>query len=81
MPTTLTQTEASEHLERAFSEAQRLQERSSQRSREEKKRLSTLQQVVPKLKRLTKGNATKDDAVSPEELAVLEALKPEKPKT
>jgi hypothetical protein len=76
MPTTLTQAEAAQHLERAFNEAQRLQVRSSQRSQAEKKMLSVLQRVVPKLKRLARGSATKEDAVKPDELAVLETLKP-----
>ena len=76
MATTLTQAEAVEHLERAWNEAQRLAENFSMRSPVEKKRRGVLERVVPKLKRLAKGVATKDDAVKPDELAVLEALKP-----
>ena len=55
MPTTLTQAEAVQHLERAWNEAERLNERASQRSPQEKKRLGLLQSVVPKLKHLAKG--------------------------
>lgn len=76
MPKTLTQAEATEHLERAWNEATRLQERFSQRPKVEKKRLGVLQQVVPKLKRLAKGSASPADAVTQDELAVLETLVP-----
>ncbi|MBX7097289.1 MAG: hypothetical protein K1X89_06240 [Myxococcaceae bacterium] len=76
MPKTLTQAEATEHLERAWNEASRLQLHFSQRPKVEKKRLGLLQQVVPKLKRLAKGSASPADAVTQDELAVLQTLVP-----
>ena len=79
MPKTLTQAEAVAHLERAFNEARRLQDRFSFRPQHEKKQLAVLQRVLPKLKRLARGAASPQDAVKPDELAALEALKPPAP--
>jgi ribosomal protein S15P/S13E len=67
--------EAAEHLERAINEAQRLGEHFSQRTKDEKKRMAHLQQVVPKLKRLAKSLPV-EKAVSAEEQRVLDSLKP-----
>lgn len=78
MPTTLTQKEAAAHLERAWAEAERLQDKVTFRPQNEKKRLGVLQKVLPKLKRLAKGAATEADAVTKDELAVLAALQPVK---
>src|SRR5581483_8298170 len=67
--------EAAEHLERAINEAQRLGEHFAQRTKDEKKRMGHLQQVVPKLKRLAKSLPI-EKAVSDEEQKVLDSLKP-----
>ena len=70
-----TAAEAAQHLETAIAEAQRLAEHFSQRSKDEKRRMSQLQQLVPKLKRLAKSQAI-EKPLSAEEQKVLESLKP-----
>jgi ribosomal protein S15P/S13E len=67
--------EATEQLARAITEAQRLGEHFAQRTKDEKKRMSQLQQLVPKLKRLARSQAL-DKQLSADEHKVLESLKP-----
>jgi ribosomal protein S15P/S13E len=68
-------TEAAEHLERAINEAQRLGQHFSQRTKDEKKRMAHLQQLVPKLKRLAKSLPI-EKGLSADEQQVLDSLKP-----
>ncbi len=74
----LSAAEAAEQLDRAITEAQRLGEHFSQRTKDEKKRMSQLQQLVPKLKRLARSQAL-DKQLSTDEHKVLESLKPAPP--
>ena len=70
------QDESVEHLSRAIDELQRLSQQLPQRSKPEKKRLSQLQELVPKLKRLARSPSAEGVAVSKEELDLLASLKP-----
>lgn len=78
--------EAVAHLETVTNEMKRLMEHFGQRSRDEKKRMSQLEALRPKLKRLSKRAAPrpvpageKADSITADEQALLESLAP-KPK-
>jgi hypothetical protein len=67
--------EATQHVARVWNEMERLKQRFQQRPKDEKKRLSALERLLPKLKRLTKSLADSAVALSDDEQKLLESLK------
>ncbi|MBX7117107.1 MAG: hypothetical protein K1X64_22510 [Myxococcaceae bacterium] len=67
--------EARVFLSLAWSEVERLRERFAMRRLDEKKRVGSLERLIPKLKRLTKSGGVNDE-LNAEEQAVLDSLKP-----
>lgn len=64
-------------LSLAWNEVERLRERFAMRRLEEKKRVGSLERLIPKLKRLSKATAGgSGDELNAEEQALLESLKP-----
>jgi hypothetical protein len=69
-----TEQEAKQHVARVWNEMGRLKERFQQRPKDEKKRLSALERLLPKLKRLTKPAADAGVAISDDEQKLLDSL-------
>jgi hypothetical protein len=74
--------EAKQHVERIWDEIGRLKEHFQQRTKDEKKRLGALEQLLPKLKRLAKplsvarasAGVQSADRISAEEQGLLSSL-------
>ncbi len=64
----------SELLSVAHAEAERLKTHFAQRSKAEKKRMTQLESLVPKLRNLVKNDAPMPGKVTKDELALLELL-------
>lgn len=75
----MTDVSTEELLKVAFAESQRLKMHFSQRSKAEKKRMTQLETLVPKLRRLVKNGAETKGVVTKEETALLDFLRTPEP--
>lgn len=75
----MTSVSTDELLKVAFAESQRLKMHFAQRSKAEKKRMTQLETLVPKLKHLVKTGAPTTGVVTKEELALLTFLQTPQP--
>ncbi len=75
----MTDVSTEELLKVAFAESQRLKMHFAQRSKAEKKRMTQLETLVPKLRHLVKTGAETKGVVTKEETALLDFLRTPEP--